>query len=35
MVGKFDYLTREGKYQRDGEDLREAESGNMPDCGSP
>ena len=27
---KFDYITREGKYARDGDELREKESGNMP-----
>ena len=30
-VSKYEYLTREGKYDRDAKEVREAESGNMPD----
>ena len=30
-VLKSDYLTREGQYSRESEDLRESESGNMPE----
>jgi hypothetical protein len=29
-AAKFDYITREGKYARGGDELREKESGNMP-----
>ena len=30
-VSEYEYLTREGKYDRDAKEVREAESGNMPD----